>query len=149
MRNTLNNAYKDAMKAQDKLRTSTIRLINAAIKDKDIEARGQGKEQTDDAGIVAILQKMVKQRHESAEIYAKAGRIELANQENDELRVLESFMPVQMSEKEVYDAVADAVAKTAAKEMKDMGKVMAELKSKFAGKMDFSKANAVIKARLS
>lgn len=148
MREKINEAYKDALKSKDKLRTGTLRLILAAIKDKDIEARGQGKE-VGEEDLLGLLQKMIKQRAESAEIYAKAGRIDLANQENDEVRVIESFLPAQMSDEEVYNAVADACAKHSVKEMKDIGKVMGELKSKFAGKMDFGKANKMIKERLS
>ncbi|MES2907459.1 MAG: GatB/YqeY domain-containing protein [Pseudomonadota bacterium] len=149
MRQKINDAYKDAMKSQDKLRTSTLRLINAAIKDKDIEARGSSKPPISDEEILGLMQKMVKQRHESAGIYAKAGRIELANQENDEIKVIESFMPAQMSEAEMTAAVEAAISSTGAAEMKDMGKVMAELKGKYAGQIDFGKANAVIKQKLS
>lgn len=149
MRETINEAYKEALRSKDKLRTGTLRLINAAIKDKDIEARGAGKGPATDEDILSLMQKMIKQRSESAEIYAKAGRLELANQENEEVRIIESFLPVQMGDEEIYNAVADAVAKTSAKEMKDIGRVVAELKSKFAGKMDFAKANKMIKDRLS
>lgn len=149
MRQKINDSYKEAMKSQDKLRTSTLRLINAAIKDKDIEARGNGKDKISDEEILGLMQKMIKQRHESAGIYAKAGRIELANQENDEIKVIESFMPAQMSEAEMKAAVEAAISATGAADMKDMGKVMGELKGKFAGKMDFGKANGVIKQMLS
>jgi uncharacterized protein YqeY len=148
MRSKINEQFKEAMKSQDKLRVSTLRLVNAAIKDKDIEARGTGKGPLSDEEIMSLLQKMIKQRHESAEIYAKAGRIELANQENEEIAIIKSFLPAQMSEAEMRAAVEAAIAATGAASVKDMGKVMGELKGKFAGKMDFGRANGVIKEKL-
>ena len=137
------------MKSQDKLRTGTLRLINAAIKDKDIELRGSGKGAATEEDIMALMQKMIKQRAESAEIYAKAGRIELANQENEEISIIKSFLPAQMDDAAVKVAVEAAIATTGAVSVKDMGKVMGELKTKFAGQMDFKAANAVIKEKLA
>jgi len=145
MRNKISDSYKEAMKSQDKLRISTLRLVNAAIKDKDIEARGLGKGPVTEEDIMALLQKMIKQRHESAEIYAKAGRLELANKENEEIVIIKSFLPAQMDEASMKAAVEAAIAATGATSGKDMGKVMNELKGKYAGKMDFKAANAVIK----
>ncbi len=148
MRNKINEAYKEAMKSQDKLRSGTLRMVNAAIKDKDIEARGTGKGPISDDEIKTLLQKMIKQRHESAGIYAQAGRIELANQENEEIKIIESFLPEQMNEAQMKAAVEAAIAATGASSVKDMGKVMGELKGKYTGQMDFSKANGVIKGLL-
>jgi uncharacterized protein YqeY len=149
MRDKINAQFKEAMKSQDKLRVSTLRLMNAAIKDKDIEARGLGKGPITEEDIMSLLQKMIKQRHESAEIYAKAGRLELANQENEEIVIIKSFLPAQMDEAAMKAAVEAAIAATGASSVKDMGKVMGELKGKYAGQMDFGRANAVIKSLIS
>lgn len=148
MRDTLNAELKAAMKGGDRRRVDTIRLINATLKDKDIEARGSGKT-LDDQDVLAVLQKMVKSRQESMEIYEKAGREELAQQEREEIAVIQSFLPQQMSESDVVAAVEAAVTETGAASIKDMGKVVAALKSKYAGRMDFGKASAVVKAKLS
>lgn len=147
MRDTLNAELKAAMKGGDKRRVDTIRLINAALKDKDIEARASGKT-LDEQDVLAVLQKMVKSRQESVDIYAKAGREELAQQEREEIAVIQSFLPQQMSESDVGAAIDAAVAETGAATIKDMGKVVAALKAKYAGRMDFGKASAVVKARL-
>ena len=149
MRTKISDAYKEAMKSQDKLRTGTLRLIMSALKDKDIEARGHGKGPISDEELMGLLQKMIKQRHESAEIYAKAGRIELANQENDEIAIIKSYLPEQMDEASMKAAVEAAIKATGAASVKDMGKVMGELKTKFAGQMDFKAANVVIKEKLA
>lgn len=148
MRARFTDELKAAMKAGDKTRVGAIRLITAALKDRDIEARGQGKEVSDD-DILALLQKMVKSRQESLEIYDKAGRAELAQQERDEIAVIQSFLPAQMSDEDVAAAIAAAIAETGAASIKDMGKVVAALKAKFSGRMDFAKASAAVKARLS
>ena len=147
MREALNAALKTAMKAGDKRRVETIRMVNAAIKDRDIEARGQGKTVAD-ADILALMQKMVKSRAESRDIFAKAGRDELARQEADEIAIIEDFLPQQMGETEVAAAVAAAIAETGATTIKDMGKVVGALKGKYAGQMDFAKASAAVKAKL-
>jgi uncharacterized protein len=147
LRDDINNALKAAMKAQDQRRVSTLRLINAAFKNADIEARGAGKTLTDD-DLNGQMQKMIKQRQESAELYDKGGRPELANQEREEIAVITSFLPKQMSEDEIKAAVAAAVKDTGASSMKDMGRVMAALKERHAGKMDFAKAGGLVKAQL-
>ena len=147
LRDDINNALKTAMKAQDQRRVSTLRLINAAFKNADIEARVAGKTLTDD-DLNGQMQKMIKQRQESAELYDKGGRPELASQEREEIAVITSFLPKQMSEDEIKAAVAAAVKDTGASSMKDMGRVMAALKERHAGKMDFAKAGGLVKAQL-
>lgn len=148
MREQFTSMMKEAMKAGDKRRLGAVRMIMAALKDKDIEARGAGKTVSDD-DILALLQKMVKSRQESAEIYAKAGRDDLERQEREEIAIINEFLPAQMSEDEVKAAIDAAVAETGAAAMKDMGKVVGALKAKYAGQMDFSKASALVKARLN
>jgi len=147
MRDALNNQLKAAMKAGDKRRVETIRLINAALKDKDIEARGQGKA-LGEADILALLQKMVKSRQESLEIYQKAGREDLALVESEEIAILTEFLPKQLDDADVAKAIAEAIEETGATSIKDMGKVVGILKAKYAGKMDFAKASGVVKAKL-
>lgn len=149
LRDQFNEALKDAMRAGDKRRVGTLRLILAALKDKDIEARGLGKEKSTDEDILGLLQKMIKQRNDSIEAFDKAGRTELATQEREEKTIIESYLPAQMSADDVRAAVKAAIAATGAASVKDMGKVMGELKTKFAGKMDFSKANGVVKELLT
>jgi uncharacterized protein YqeY len=149
LRDDINNAMKDALKSQDKLRLSTLRLVNAAIKNADIEARGVGKGALDDAALLALMQKMIKQRQESVELYEKGGRKELADQERGEIAIIAGFLPKQMSEAEVDAAIAAAIAETGAASMKDMGKVIGVLRAKFAGRMDFGKASALVKSKLS
>jgi len=149
MRDTFNAQMKEAMKAGDKRRVGTLRLINAAIKDRDIEARGAGKERATDEEILQLLQKMIKQRNDSIEQFDKAGRVDLSTQEREEKAIIESYLPQQMSADEVRAAATAAVAAVGAASVKDMGKVMTELKGKYAGRMDFSKANAVVKELLT
>ena len=148
MRETVTAALKAATKAQDKRRISTLRLISAAIKDRDIAARTAGKEQATDTELLELLAKMIKQREESEKIYADAGRAELAQQEAEEIVIIREYLPKQLSEKDTEKAIADAIAKTGAASVKDMGKVMAELKARYAGQMDFGKASAAVKAKL-
>jgi uncharacterized protein YqeY len=148
MRETITNAFKEAMKAQDKRRISTLRLVQAALKDRDIEARGHGKEKISDEDILGLLQKMIKQRQESAAIYEGAGRLDLATQEREEIEIITSFLPRQMSNDEVLAAIKAAIVKTGASGLRDMGKVMAELKAQHAGQMDFAKASPMVKAAL-
>ena len=148
MRETITAALKAATKAQDKRRTSTLRLVAAAIKDRDIAARTAGKGEATDAELLELLAKMIKQREESEKIYADAGRAELAKQENEEIAIIREFLPKQLSDKEMNAAIAAAIAKTGAASVKDMGKVMAELKGAYAGQMDFAKASAAVKAKL-
>ena len=140
---------KEAMKAGEKEKVAAIRLIVAALKEKDIEARGAGRGEASAEEILGVLQKMIKQRQESAEVYDKGGRPELAEGERAEIAVISGFLPAQMSEDEVKAAIAAAVAATGAASMKDMGKVVAELRGKFAGRMDFGKASGLVKAALS
>ncbi|WP_460448892.1 GatB/YqeY domain-containing protein [Alsobacter sp. SYSU BS001988] len=148
MREDFTTSLKEAMKAGDKRRISTVRLITAALKDRDIEARGAGKDPLSDDEILGLLQKMIKQRQESLKIYQDNGRPELAEQESEEIAIISSFLPKQMDEAEVSAAIDDAIAGTGAAGLRDMGKVMAALKERYAGQMDFGKASAAIKAKL-
>ena len=148
MREKFSSELKAAMKAGEKRRVDTIRMIMAALKDKDIEARGQGKAVSGE-DILALLQKMVKSRKESLEIYEKAGRPDLATQESEEIAVIHSFLPQQLTDAEVEQAINTAIAETGAASIKDMGRVVAVLKGKYAGRMDFGKASALVKEKLS
>lgn len=154
MREEITQAVKDAMKSGDKKRLSTLRLMNAAIKDRDIAARvdtkGQatGKERVDDKEILALLQKMIKQRRESAEIYKTGGRNELASQEEAEIKVIEEFLPEQMSAEETSKAIHSLIEEMSCSGLKDMGRTMTALKERYSGRMDFSKASALVKEKL-
>ena len=148
LRDEINESVKTAMKAQDKPRLSALRLINAAIKNAEIDAERGGKKLSDE-DMLGILQKMIKQRQESAGLYEKGGRRELADQERGEIEVIKGFLPQQMSEAEAKAAVAAAIKDTGAAGMKDMGKVMAALKERHAGKMDFGKASGLVKGLLT
>ncbi|MGC2224782.1 MAG: GatB/YqeY domain-containing protein [Methylocella sp.] len=147
MREKFASELKAAMKAGEKRRVGTIRMIMAALKDKEIEARGQGKAVPDEE-ILVLLQKMTKSRKESHEIYEKAGRVDLARQESEEIAIIQGFLPQQLSEAEVARAIAAAVAETGAASIKDMGRVVGTLKGKYAGRMDFAKASALAKRML-
>ena len=149
LRTGINDAMKEAMKARDERRVSTLRLMNAAIKNADIEARGQGREPLNEAELMSLFQKMIKQRQESAELYEKGRRPELAAQERAEIEIIASYMPKQMSDAEAGAAIAAIVHEINAQSMKDMGRVMAALKERFAGSMDLGKASAKIKELLS
>jgi uncharacterized protein len=149
MRETITAALKHATKAQDRRRMSTLRLVSAAIKDRDIAARTGGKNEATDAELLDLLAKMIKQREESEKIYADAGRAELAKQEGEEIAIIREFLPSQLSEADMQKAVADAVAQVGAASVKDMGKVMAQLKASYASQMDFAKASALVKAKLA
>ncbi|HOV04211.1 MAG TPA: GatB/YqeY domain-containing protein [Hyphomicrobiales bacterium] len=148
MREAFNSALKDAMRDQDKRRMATLRLITAAIKDRDIAARGEGKERISDDEILGVLAKMIKQREESAKIYEEAGRLELAEQEREEIVIIRTFLPKQLGEAEVKAACAAVVAEIGASGLRDMGRAMAELKARYAGQMDFAKAGAIVKELL-
>ena len=148
MRDRFTAAMKEAMKAGDKRRLGTVRLIQAALKDKDIEARGAGKGQASDEEILALLQKMIKQRQESMALYEQGGRSELAAAEREEAEVVQSFLPKQLDEAEARAAIEAAIAETGAASMKDMGKVIGALRGKHAGRMDFGKASALVKELL-
>ncbi|HAT85585.1 GatB/YqeY domain-containing protein [Cohaesibacter gelatinilyticus] len=148
MRERITEGLKEAIKAQDKRRMATLRLVSAAIKDRDVEARGNGKERVGDDELLQILAKMVKQRDESIRIYEEAGRLELAEQERTEMSIIKEFLPLQMSEEDVLEACKVAVDETGASGLRDMGKVMGVLKERFPGQMDFGKASAVVKKLL-
>jgi uncharacterized protein YqeY len=149
LRDDINTALKGAMKSGDKRRVSTLRLVNSALKNADIEARGLGKAALSDDDLLGLLQKMIKQRHESIELYEKGGRADLAAQEREEVAIISAYLPQQMSEDEAKAAIAAAIGETGAQGMKDMGKVMAALKQRYAGRMDFGKASPVVKDLLS
>ncbi|EUB96479.1 hypothetical protein PMI07_001378 [Rhizobium sp. CF080] len=148
LRDKLSDALKESMKAKDTRRLSTVRLIQTAIKDRDIANRGLGKDPVSDDDILQILQKMVKQREESAKIYQDAGRAELATQEREEIEIIKGFMPEQLSDEKVQDLIKAAIAESGAQGLRDMGKVMAVLKEKHPGQMDFAKASGVVKELL-
>jgi uncharacterized protein len=148
LRDKLMEDVKVAMKAGEKAKLSTIRMIQAALKDKDIEARGLGKGQLTDDDILPLMQKMVKQRQESIAIYTQAGRHELAAGEQAEVEVINAYLPKQMDEAGMKAAITATVAETGAASMKDMGKVVAALKARYAGQMDFAKASQMVKAAL-
>ncbi|MBY5455172.1 GatB/YqeY domain-containing protein [Rhizobium beringeri] len=149
LRDQLATQLKEAMKAKNAERLSTVRLIQAAVKDRDIANRGTGKEQASDDEILQILAKMVKQRDESAKIYEENSRPELAAKERAEIIVIQDFMPKQLSDNEVRTNVSAIIAETGAAGAKDMGKVMAALKERYAGQMDFAKASATVKELLN
>jgi len=149
MRARINEALKRAMKEKAALRLSTLRLINAAIKDKEIAGRGEGKDSSvGDDEILAILGKMTKQRQESARAYEEGSRLDLAEREREEITVIEEFLPRQLAGDEVAAAIRQAVETTSAASIRDMGKVMAELKGKYTGQMDFGKVGPMVKDQL-
>lgn len=149
MRARITQDVKDAMKAGDKARLSTLRLLTAAIKDREIGVGGAAPVEVNDQEVIAILQKMVKQRRESIATYEKAGRTDLADQEKAEIVVLEHYLPKQMDDAAVKAAVAELIAELGAAGPKDMGRVMGALKERFAGQMDFGKASAAVKELLT
>ncbi len=148
MRETIATALKTAQKTQDKRRVSTLRLIQAAIQDRDIINRGSGKDPVSADEILQILQKMVKQRQESAKAFEEGNRLELAAQERDEIAIINDFLPKQMDEKAVQDACQQVIAEIGADGLRDMGRCMNALKDKFPGQMDFGKASGVVKEML-
>lgn len=150
IRKRLMDAQKDAMREREAKRLSTLRLINAAIKDRDIDARtGDQNEGVSDADIMGILAKMIKQRQDSSKMFEEGGRLELAEGERAEIKVIEEFLPKQLKEAEVSAAIEDAIKAVGASSIRDMGKIMGVLKSKYTGQMDFGKVGAAIKASLS
>jgi len=149
LRERLTSEMKEAMKAGEKQKLSTVRMIQAALKDKDIEARGLGKDPTGEEDILALLQKMIKQRNEAAGVYEQGGRPELAETERAEAAIIAGFLPRQMDEAETQAAIAEAIAETGAAGPKDMGRVIGVLKGKYAGRMDFGKASGLVKAALA
>ena len=148
LRQRLNDDLKAAMKSRDQRATSALRLILAALKDRDIAARPKGVTQVDEAEIVDMLQKMVRQRQESIELYRQGNRQELVDKEQAEIDLIERYMPKKLSDAEQADAIAKAIADTGAASIKDMGKVMAKLKADYAGRMDFAKVGPALKAKL-
>ena len=149
LRDDINAALKESLKAQDKRRTGTLRLINAALKDRDIEQRGQGKDPLTDDELRALLAKMVKQREESARIYEENARPELAEQEREEIGYIQAFLPQQLSEADTRAAIKAVIVEIEAKGIKDMGRTMAVLKERHAGAIDFGKASGWVKEALT
>jgi uncharacterized protein len=149
LRDAINDAVKDAMRAKDERKLSTLRMVNSTIKNADIEARGQGKPPLSDGDLLGVLQKMIKQRQESVELYDKGGRAELASQEREEISIITGYLPKQMSDDDVKAAIAAVIAETSAAGIKDMGEVIGALKAKYAGQMDFGKASGLVKAALT
>ena len=150
LRNELTTAMKDAMRAKEKCKLGTVRLILAAVKDRDIELRTKGDEdRDDDVMITDIMVKMVKQRNDSIHAYEEAGRLELAEREREEINIIQTFLPAQLSDDEIGDICKALIDELGAEGLKDIGRCMAALKSKYAGQMDFAKASKTIKALLS
>jgi uncharacterized protein YqeY len=150
LRDRIGTGLKEAMREKDATRLSTLRLINAAIKDQDIAARGEGRDgPVDDQAVLGILGKMVKQRQESARAYEEGGRLELAEKEREEIAIIEQFLPRQLSETEVTAAIDAAIAETGAEGLRDMGRVMAVLKARYTGQMDFGAVGPAVKDRLA
>ena len=149
LRQKINEALKNAMRERDKARLSTLRLVNAALKDRDIELRGQGDDATlSEDDILVILGKMVKQRRESARAYEEGGRLEMAEKERQEIGVIEEFMPRKLSDEETRAAVQAAISATGAQSIRDMGKVMGALKGQYNGQMDFGQVGPMVRERL-
>ena len=148
LRDDINTALKEAMKAKNERAVSTLRMVNSTLKNADIEARTTGKA-LGEAEVLGVLQKMIKQRRESVELYKKGGRDDLVRQEEEEIAIIEAYLPKQLSESDMAAAIDAAVAETGAAGMKDMGKVIGSLRGKYAGQMDMAKASAMVKARLA
>ena len=149
LRDDINKDLKEAMKAKNERTVSTLRMVNSTLKNADIEARGTGKPALGDAEVLAVLQKMIKQRQESVELYRKGGRDDLVAQEEGEIAIITAYLPKQMSEAEMKAVIDAAVAETGASGMKDMGRVIGVLRGKYAGQMDMAKASALVKTRLA
>lgn len=150
LRSELNDALKEALKSKAKCETSTLRLIVAALKDRDIAARGKGNcDGISDDEIVEMLHKMVRQRRDSIDLYNKGGRPELADKEQQEIQVIRRFLPRQLGDDEMLGAVGAVIGELEATTIKDMGRVMGTLKQRFAGQMDFGKASSIVKERLA
>ncbi|HOO50347.1 MAG TPA: GatB/YqeY domain-containing protein [Alphaproteobacteria bacterium] len=149
-RTELNTAMKEAMKAKDEATLGTVRMIISKMKEQDIEARVKGNmDGIDDSQILSLMQGMIKQRQESAKMYKDGGRDELAAKEEAEIAIIEKFLPAQLSEEEIAGVIVDLIAATGANSIKDMGKIMGELKAKYAGQLDMGKAGAIIKQKLA
>ena len=151
LREQINDVLKTAMKAKQQTKVSTLRLINAAIKDRDIADRTKGgadEKGISDDGILQLLQSMVKQRHDSIEAYEKGGRPELAARESEEIEVIQQFLPEQLSDTDMNTAVISVIEEIGAESLKEMGSVMAKLREEYAGRLDFGKASGIVKERL-
>ncbi len=149
LRDDINKALIEAQKAKNERSVSTLRMVNSTLKNADIEARGANKPALGDAEVLSILQKMIKQRQESVELYKKGARPDLVKQEEEEIAIISGYLPKQMSDAEMAAAIEAAVAETGAAGMKDMGKVIGALRSKYAGQMDMAKASGMVKAKLA
>ncbi|HEY5379836.1 MAG TPA: GatB/YqeY domain-containing protein [Pseudolabrys sp.] len=148
LRDDINKALIEAQKTKNERTVSTLRMVNSTLKNADIDARGTGKPPLGDAEVLPVLQKMIKQRQESVELYEKGNRPDLVKQEQEEIAIISSYLPKQMSEAEMASAIEAAIKDTGAAGMKDMGKVIGALKGKYAGQMDMAKASALVKAKL-
>jgi uncharacterized protein YqeY len=148
MRERFDAALKDATLKQDKRRMATLRLINAAVKDRDIAARTAGRDPVSDDEILEILGKMIKQRLESTRLYEEANRLDLAEQEREEIEIIREFLPQQLNEEEMRAVCEEAIKTTGSQGLRDMGKCMAALKARYAGRMDFGKASRMVKEQL-
>lgn len=149
LREDLQNALKEAMKAKNMPEVNAVRMIIAGLKEKDVEARGKGKKQAEDAELLAMMQSMIKQRNESIKLYNEGNRPDLAQKEQVEIAVIEKFLPKQLSEAEMSEVIKGIITQTGAQSVKDMGKVMGTLRSQYAGQMDFGKASEIIKSLLA
>lgn len=149
MRDQISAALKEALKNQDKRRIATLRLINAAIQDRDITLRGKGKDRADEEEVLDILTRMVKQREESSALYRSGGRPELEKQELEEIEIIREFMPRQLDEGETKQAVSEAISETGASSLRDMGKVMSWLKDRYRGQLDMAASSKLIKTQLA
>jgi uncharacterized protein len=148
LRDDINKALTEAMKAKNERAVSTLRMVNSTLKNADIEARGAGKSALGDAEVLPLLQKMIKQRQESVELYKQGNRADLVRQEEEEIAIISGYLPKQMSEAEMATAVEAAVKDTGASSMKDMGRVIGALRGKYAGQIDMAKASGMVKAKL-
>ena len=149
LREDLQNALKEAMKAKNMPEVNAVRMIIAGLKEKDVEARGKGKKQAEDSELLAMMQSMIKQRNESIKLYNDGNRPDLAQKEQDEIVVIEKFLPKQLSEAEMQEVIKQVISQTGAQSVKDMGKVMGALRGSYAGQMDFGKASEIIKSLLA
>lgn len=149
LREDLQNALKEAMKAKNMPEVNAVRMIIAGLKEKDVEARGKGKKQAEDAELLAMMQSMIKQRNESIKLYNEGNRPDLAQKEQGEIAVIEKFLPKQLSEAEMSEVIKGIITQTGAQSVKDMGKVMGALRGQYAGQMDFGKASEIIKSLLA
>jgi hypothetical protein len=149
LRDDINKALTEAQKAKNERAVSTLRMVNSTLKNADIEARGASKPALGDAEVLAILQKMIKQRQESVEMYKKGARADLVQQEEEEIAIISAYLPKQMSDADVAAAIDAAIKETGAAGMKDMGKVIGALRGKYAGQMDMGKASGLVKAKLA